>query len=278
MRRYVSPNCSCNSCMRLMICACIETSSAETGSSATMKSGSAAMARAMPMRWRWPPENSCGKRSAMYGLSPTTSSNSWMRSRIWALPCTSPWTLTGSPMMPAAVMRGLSDEYGSWKMALMRLRMERNSLPLSVLISTPSNFTSPSVCWCSCRMQRPSVLLPLPLSPTRPSVSPRCIVSDTSSTALTSPMRRLNTMPEVTGKYFFTRLTSTRGESARVVVMRRLRFPLPSRPRGARPLSRARAAPPARRLHSARWRRRSARGTRSPAGGCSGRAASPRWG
>ena len=41
-----------------MTCAWIETSSAETGSSATMNSGASASARAMPMRWRWPPENS----------------------------------------------------------------------------------------------------------------------------------------------------------------------------------------------------------------------------
>ena len=33
---------------------------AEIGSSQTMRSGSTARARAMPMRWRWPPENSCG--------------------------------------------------------------------------------------------------------------------------------------------------------------------------------------------------------------------------
>ena len=45
---------------RLRICAWIETSSAETGSSQTMSRGSTASARAMPMRWRWPPENSCG--------------------------------------------------------------------------------------------------------------------------------------------------------------------------------------------------------------------------
>ena len=45
---------------RLRTCAWIETSRAETGSSQTMNSGSTASARAMPMRWRWPPENSCG--------------------------------------------------------------------------------------------------------------------------------------------------------------------------------------------------------------------------
>ena len=45
---------------RLRICARIETSSAETGSSHTISFGSTASARAMTMRWRWPPENSCG--------------------------------------------------------------------------------------------------------------------------------------------------------------------------------------------------------------------------
>ena len=38
----------------------IETSSAETGSSATISLGSSAIARATPMRCRWPPENSWG--------------------------------------------------------------------------------------------------------------------------------------------------------------------------------------------------------------------------
>jgi hypothetical protein len=45
-----------------MIWAWIETSSAETGSSAMISFGRSASARAIPIRWRWPPENSCGKR------------------------------------------------------------------------------------------------------------------------------------------------------------------------------------------------------------------------
>ena len=36
------------------------TSSAEVASSAMMMRGSGAMARAMLMRWRWPPEKACG--------------------------------------------------------------------------------------------------------------------------------------------------------------------------------------------------------------------------
>ena len=43
-----------------MTWAWIETSSAETGSSATSSLGFSVSARAMPMRWRWPPENSLG--------------------------------------------------------------------------------------------------------------------------------------------------------------------------------------------------------------------------
>ena len=46
------------------ICARTETSSADTGSSATMIRGLSASARPMAMRWRCPPENSCGKRSS----------------------------------------------------------------------------------------------------------------------------------------------------------------------------------------------------------------------
>ena len=60
MNRYVRLNSVCSSSNRLMICAWIDTSSADTGSSATMKSGLSESARARPMRWRCPPENSCG--------------------------------------------------------------------------------------------------------------------------------------------------------------------------------------------------------------------------
>ena len=50
----------CNSRRRSTICACTDISSAEVGSSSTTNFGSSTMARAIAMRWRWPPENSCG--------------------------------------------------------------------------------------------------------------------------------------------------------------------------------------------------------------------------
>ncbi len=52
MNMYDSPNSSCRRSSRLMTCAWIDTSSAETGSSQTMISGCSASPRAMPMRWR----------------------------------------------------------------------------------------------------------------------------------------------------------------------------------------------------------------------------------
>ena len=60
MNRYVRPNCSLSSSSRFSTCAWIDTSKAETGSSHTMSFGFTARARAMPTRWRWPPENSWG--------------------------------------------------------------------------------------------------------------------------------------------------------------------------------------------------------------------------
>jgi hypothetical protein len=45
-----------------MTWAWMDTSRADTGSSATISFGLTARARAIPIRWRWPPENSCGYR------------------------------------------------------------------------------------------------------------------------------------------------------------------------------------------------------------------------
>ena len=61
----------------------IETSSIETGSSATTIWGSMTSAPAMTTRCRWPPDSSCGKRAAnsSAGSSPTASSAARTRFR-----------------------------------------------------------------------------------------------------------------------------------------------------------------------------------------------------
>ena len=82
-----------------MICAWIETSSADTGSSATMKSGLTASARATPIRCRWPPENSCGYLVAASAGSPTIVEQLAHACVGVASRASSPCTRSGSPMM-----------------------------------------------------------------------------------------------------------------------------------------------------------------------------------
>src|SRR5579872_7220685 len=57
-------------------------------------------------------------------------------------------------------------------------------------------------------MQRPTVVLPEPDSPTKPSVSPSLMSNETPSTALTSPTWRLKT-PAMILKYLATSRSAT---------------------------------------------------------------------
>ena len=69
-------------------------------------------------------------------------------------------------------------------MICMRRRMRAQVAGLSVARSTPSKRTVPSVGVSRRSTLRPTVVLPLPDSPTSPSVSPAAISNDTPSTAL----------------------------------------------------------------------------------------------
>lgn len=60
MKTRATPSSCWSSASRAVTWAWVVTSSAETASSQTISSGSAASARAIPTRWRWPPLNSCG--------------------------------------------------------------------------------------------------------------------------------------------------------------------------------------------------------------------------
>ena len=79
MSKMATPSVSLSSLSRFRICAWTETSSADTGSSATMRSGSSARDAAIPTRWRWPPDSSCGRREAKRAGKPTRSSSSETR-------------------------------------------------------------------------------------------------------------------------------------------------------------------------------------------------------
>ena len=69
-------------------------------------------------------------------------------------------------------LRGLSEAYGSWKTICISPRRGRSSRLLTCVMSRPSNLIEPSVGSSNRTRQRPSVVLPQPDSPTRPSVFP----------------------------------------------------------------------------------------------------------
>jgi hypothetical protein len=94
----------------LMTCDLIETSSAETGSSATISLGLSAKALMIPSRWRWPPENCRGRWPMCRALSPTASSSCAAIERLCFGPLIMPWTTIGSVTIAPAVMRGSSEE------------------------------------------------------------------------------------------------------------------------------------------------------------------------
>ena len=82
----------------------------------------------------------------------------------------------------------------------MRRRTASSSAPLWGAMSSPSNTIRPAVGVSMRSTASPVVDLPEPLSPTRPSVSPRRMVKETPSTALTVATRRWIRMPLVIGK------------------------------------------------------------------------------
>ena len=93
---------------------------------------------------------------------------------------------------------------GSWKTIWMRDRSLRNCAVGNRLMSCPLKRIVPSLASISRRMQRPTVVLPEPLSPTSATASPRPIVKDTSFTAVSS-------LPPFTGKRLTRRSTSSTG-------------------------------------------------------------------
>ena len=75
-------------------------------------------------------------------------------------------------------------------------------------MSRPANAILPAVSSCSRTMQRPSVVLPQPDSPTSPSVSPARTSNETLVDRLHLGDRRARTTPPLTGKCFVTPSTS----------------------------------------------------------------------
>src|SRR3989441_6235400 len=175
-----------------MICAWIETSSAETASSQTMNDGFTASARAIPMRCLCPPENSCGYRFVKFGFKPTSRNSSCTRRRRSRIDPIAKLS-SGSCRMSPTVIRGSKEANGSWKIICILRRTRRRRQPRRRVMSVPSKTTLPAVTGSKAVIRRARVDFPQPDSPTRPTVSPRRISRSTPSTARTAaPPRPLS--------------------------------------------------------------------------------------
>jgi hypothetical protein len=184
MYRNVSSFCSCSSLSRKRISARLDASIIETGSSATRKSGLSTIARAMLTRWRCPPDSVWGYLSmrSTAGESFTCSSAS-ITSFSRSLPDLGPWMTSGSSTSSPTRMYGLNEENGSWKITWARWRNAISSLPRRSPMSVPSKTIRPPLIGVRCSIARPSVVLPLPDSPTTATVSPLAMSTETSVTA-----------------------------------------------------------------------------------------------
>ena len=193
----------CSCFIRFRICAWIDTSRADTGSSHTMNFGFNASALAIPILWRRPPSSSWGYVLIRRSARPTVSINSRTRSICSFLSVMILLIFNGSAMIWLMVLRGFKLENGSWKMICMSVRFFRISSADSFTTSWPSNSTSPAVGSIRRRIARPVVDFPQPDSPTTPNVFPFSIVKVTSSTACSIPFGVL--------KYFLRFFTSSSG-------------------------------------------------------------------
>ena len=153
----------------------IETSSIEIGSSAITTFGSTASARAIATRWRCPPESSCGYLSAMLAagpVRPVSSSSSTFaatsRRRDDPVDPQRPLEMVREPSSPGSASRtdpgrssapasGSGERRGGAGRGRRSGRGRARRLPSAV---------------AGARSRRATVLLPLPLSPTRAVIVP----------------------------------------------------------------------------------------------------------
>ncbi len=157
--------------------------SADVGSSSTKKSGFVDSARAKHTRCCWPALNPAGFTVRILSGSPTCPSSSVIRSRFSSFDifmCRS----MGSAIAFSTDQRGFKESNGSWNTTWILDLKSRNARVFIDVNSVSRNQMLPSSASRSRRMSRPTVVLPLPLSPTNPRDWPCMTVRLTSDTAL----------------------------------------------------------------------------------------------
>jgi len=102
-----------------------------------------------------------------------------------SFPFATPWTSPPSPTMSRTFIRGLREEYGSWKTICIWRRFPRSSSPSIRVMSSPVEPDRSGIGVQKPDRQAARVVFPHPDSPTRPSVFPGETVRETPSTART---------------------------------------------------------------------------------------------
>ena len=120
MNRYESANSERSRASRFTMPARTNTSRADVGSSRMRICGSAASARAIAARWAWPPDISCGSRSAKRAPSATMSSSSVTRAAACFQAGHPPVHQQDLGRARPAVSRGFSEENGSCETSCSR--------------------------------------------------------------------------------------------------------------------------------------------------------------
>ena len=180
--------------------ACTDTSSADVGSSQTTTSGRGPKARAIATRCFRPPDSWPGRSARWRSSSRTEAISSASRSRS-AVPESPASRVSGRLIRLRTECRRFSAESGFWNTICSARRVSRGRRRASGLSGLPSRVTTePWSGAVSPSRTRASVVLPLPDSPTRPSVSPRCTARSTPASAWTPP-----------GKVFESLSTTTSG-------------------------------------------------------------------
>src|SRR5262245_50777177 len=124
-------------------------------------------------------------------------------------------------MMLPTVIRGFSEENGSWNTIWTWRRYAFSCSRSRLLIDRPSKTMSPDVGSSSFMIIRPVVVLPQPDSPTRPTVSPLLMSKVMPSTARTAPPAPPPKSPLRTGKCLTTFFTWMRAGGAGVTLVLR---------------------------------------------------------
>jgi hypothetical protein len=77
---------------------------------------------------------------------------------------------SGSEIDELTERRGSSDVVGCWNTICACLRISRRTLPVALVTSTPRSLICPALIGAMPRTARATLVFPLPLSPTSPSV------------------------------------------------------------------------------------------------------------